>query len=153
MTPHGEAADAFITAGRALVGMAVRSIAAAPIEITLPQHRALVLLATRGSQTVSALAEPLGVNPSNASRLCDRLERLGLVVRRRSDSDGRSVVISLTDAGRSLLKTVNDHRRDEVAKVLAQMRDDDVEAAIHSLEAFARAAHELAKDDWMAAPF
>lgn len=148
MTGREELADAFVTASRALVGMAVRSVAAAPVEITLPQHRALVLLATHGSQTVGALATPLGINHSNASRLCDRLERLGLVARRRSESDARSVEISLTDAGEDLLETVNEHRRNEVIQVLTSMQQDEAEVTIRALGAFSEAAHEVVADGW-----
>ncbi|WP_344341640.1 hypothetical protein, partial [Streptomyces rhizosphaericus] len=61
-----EVVDEFITAGRALVALAVRSINAAPVEVTLVQHRVLVLLASRGEQSVNALADELGVNASNA---------------------------------------------------------------------------------------
>jgi len=147
MTDREELADAFVTASRALVGMAVRSIAAAPVEITLTQHRALVLLANHGSQSIGALASPLGVNHSNASRLCDRLERLGLVARRRSESDARSVEISLTETGNDLLDRVDQHRRNEVMQVLTTMRQVDAKVAIRALAAFADAAHELAPDD------
>src|SRR3954471_24051863 len=81
---RADMADAFITVSRALVGIAVRSVNAAPVEVTLTQHRLLVLLATGGDQTVKALAEQLQVNASNASRLCDRLQKLDLVARDRS---------------------------------------------------------------------
>jgi DNA-binding MarR family transcriptional regulator len=143
-----EVADAFITVSRALLGIAVRSINAAPVEVTLAQHRLLVLLATGGDQTVGALAEQLGVNASNASRLCDRLQRLGLVMRDRSSSDGRSVDVSLTAAGRELLETVRAHRRHAVERVLAQMSDGNVKAAIEALTAFGEAAHEIGEAEW-----
>lgn len=142
------AADAFITASRALVGIAVRSINAAPVEVTLAQHRLLVLLATHGDQTVKALAELLDVNASNVSRLCDRLQRLGLLARGRSSADGRSVVVSLTDDGRNLLEAVRAHRREVVMRVLGEMRALDVEAAIDALGAFSAAAHELGEPEW-----
>jgi DNA-binding MarR family transcriptional regulator len=145
-----ELADAFITVSRALVGIAVRSINAAPVEVTITQHRLLVLLATGGDQTVGALAEQLEVNASNASRLCDRLQRLGMVARDRSSSDGRAVCVSLTSAGRELLETVRAHRRDDVQRVRGQMTGADVEAAVAALTAFADAAHELGEADWTA---
>jgi len=143
-----EAADAFITASRALVGIAVRSINAAPVEVTLPQHRLMVLLAAHGDQTVKDLADQLDINASNASRLCDRLQKLGLLARDRSTADGRSVVVSLTDAGRGLLEAVRAQRREEVGQVLAAMSAHDVEKAIDALAAFSAAAHELGEADW-----
>jgi DNA-binding MarR family transcriptional regulator len=144
------AADAFITVSRALVGIAVRSINAAPVELTPAQHRLLVLLATGGDQTVGALADQLEVNASNASRLCDRLQKLGLVARDRSSTDGRAVDVSLTSAGLDLLEAVRAHRRDDLRRVLAQMSVADVEGSIKALTAFAQAAHEVGEAEWTA---
>ncbi len=142
--------DAFITVSRALVGIAVRSINAAPVEVTLTQHRLLVLLATRGDQTVKALAEQLEVNASNASRLCDRLQRLGMLARDRSSSDGREVVVSLSADGRKLLETVRTHRRDDVQRVLSQMSRTDLDTMMGALTAFGDAAHEIGEAEWAA---
>src|SRR4051794_34483985 len=41
-------AEAFLTASRVLVGLAVHSLAASPVDITLAQHRVLVMLASHG---------------------------------------------------------------------------------------------------------
>lgn len=142
------AADAFVTASRALVGMAVRSLNAAPVEVTLTQHRVLVLLATGGEQTIGALAEQLRVNASNASRLCDRLQRLGLVDRLRSPTDGRAVVVHLTAAGRGVLEAVRDHRRAEVRRVLDRMAPHEVATMVGALTAFGDAAHEVGESEW-----
>jgi DNA-binding MarR family transcriptional regulator len=146
----GDLADALITASRALVGIAVRSINAAPVEVTLVQHRLLVLLATGGHQTIGALAEQLEINASNASRLCDRLQKLGLLARDRSVSDGRAVDVSLTASGRRLLETVRAQRRREVRHVLGRMPPTDVEASIKALTVFAEAAHEIGEAQWSA---
>lgn len=143
-----DVADAFITVSRALVGIAVRSINAAPVEVTLTQHRLLVLLATGGDQTVKALAEQLEVNASNASRLCDRLQRLGMLDRDRSSNDGREVVVSLSVNGRSLLETVRTHRRHDVQRVLSQMSPTDLDTMMAALTAFSVAAHEMGEREW-----
>jgi DNA-binding MarR family transcriptional regulator len=143
-------ADAFITVSRALVGIAVRSVNAAPVEVTLIQHRLLVLLATGGGQTVGSLAEQLEVNASNASRLCDRLQKMGLVTRDPSSTDGRAVEVSLTPSGRQLLESVRAHRRHEVRRVLSHMPAHDIEAAITALTAFGEAAHEVGEPQWTA---
>ena len=143
-------ADALITVSRALVGIAVRSINAAPIEVTLVQHRLLVLLATGGDQTIGALAQQLEINASNASRLCDRLQKLGLVARDRSSSDGRAVDVSLTPPGRRLLETVRAQRRQEIQQILRHMSHADVSATITALTAFGEAAHEVGEKQWTA---
>ena len=143
-----ELADAFLTASRALVGLAVRSVAAGSVEVTVPQHRALVLLAGHGSLSIGSLAEELGVNQSNASRQCDRLERLGLVRREQSAADARVVQVGLTAAGRRLVDEVTAWRRAELERVLAAMGPVDGSALVEGLRAFAAAAHELDDRDW-----
>jgi len=143
-----EVVDGFVTAARALVAVAVRSINAAPVEVTVTQHRVLVLLASRGEATVSSLAEQLGVNASNASRVCDRLQRLGLVSRRRSTSDARSVMVALTADGIEVLRAVSRHRRDEVRQVLSTMPVEVARRTVESLRAFNEAAHEIGDGDW-----
>jgi len=135
--------DAFITASRALVGVAVRSIAAAPVPLTLPQHRALVLIASGRASNVSTLQGHLGINQSNVSRLVERLDRLGLVSRERSASDGRSFVIALTELGRESLEQVTRRRREEIAAVLAAMSDAQRADAVAAMQAFDVAAREV----------
>ena len=148
-----EAADAFITASRALVGMAIRSIDAAAGDVTIAQHRVLVILASRGPQTVGDIATELAVNPSNGTRHCDRLYRLGLVNKQRSRSDGRIVEVSLTRAGKQLLDAVTEERRREITAVLEQMDPSFVEATIDTLSHFNRASREVEDEDWVATPW
>jgi DNA-binding MarR family transcriptional regulator len=141
-------AAAFVTTSRALVGIAIRSVHAAPVAVTVPQHRVLVLLAANGPQGIGTLAQQLGVAPSNATRVVDRLQRLDLVQRSRSDSDGRAVHVTITTAGRRLVDAVNAHRRDEVAAVLRELSPQQVETVVAALTAFTRAAHERAETEW-----
>ena|SRR5689334_14649954 len=103
----GELVDTVLAASRALVAVAARSLAAVGDDVTLPQYRALVVLAASGPQGTVELAAALAVNPSTATRMCDRLVRKGLVRRRRQAGDRRAVRIALTPAGRDLVAEVN----------------------------------------------
>ena len=49
---HDELVDALLSASRVMVGLAARSVADLDSEVTLPQYRALVVLASRGPQRV-----------------------------------------------------------------------------------------------------
>jgi DNA-binding MarR family transcriptional regulator len=140
--------DVFLTASRALMRVAVQSIDAADPPVTAPQHRLMVLLAARGPQIVGDLASELNVNSSSATRQCDRLERKGLVTRTRSETDGRAVVVSLTPAGKNLLRTVTETRRAEIAAVVHRMDESHVREALSSLQSFSAAAGEPADGDW-----
>jgi DNA-binding MarR family transcriptional regulator len=143
-----ELAAAFVTASRALVGIAIRSVEAAPLPVTVVQHRVLVLLAAEGPQAIGSIALQLGVNPSNATRVCDRLQRLDLIQRSRSEADGRAVHVSITPAGRRLVDAVTEHRRREVAAVLRTLPVRDASTVVAALESFNHAAHERSDTEW-----
>ena len=72
--------DAVLSASRVLVAIAARSLADAGEDVTLTQYRSLVILASRGPQSVAALAEAVSVTPPTASRLCERLVKKGSCV-------------------------------------------------------------------------
>jgi DNA-binding MarR family transcriptional regulator len=138
-----ELVDTVLAASRALVAVAARSLAAAGDEVTLPQYRALVVLAACGPQGTAELAAALAVNPSTVTRLCDRLVRKGLVRRHRQAGDRRSVRIALTGAGRDLVAEVTRRRRTELARLLGALPPDQHEPVIAAFRAFAAAAGEL----------
>ena len=68
-------------------------------DVTLPQYRALVVLAARGPQRMGDLAEALGVHPSTATRLCDRLVDRQLVRRAVDRTNRRETTITLVAQG------------------------------------------------------
>ncbi|MEO7122244.1 MAG: MarR family transcriptional regulator [Lacisediminihabitans sp.] len=74
----------------------------APWGLTYPQYLVLVLLWSRPSLSVTAVAENLMLDAGTTSPLIRRLETRGFVKRERSVSDERSVMVSLTDAGLAL---------------------------------------------------
>src|SRR5690348_15445761 len=98
-----EVIDAVLGAGRALVAIAVRSLAAAGVDVTLPQYRALVILAYSGEKRTTDLASELGVNSSTATRLIDRLVRRKLVDRQVNRADRRATSVTITPAGREVV--------------------------------------------------
>ena len=136
------AATAFMTASRALLGMSLRSVAAAPVPLTVPQHRLLVLVSSDGPRRIGALADDLGVNQSNASRLVARLAEQGLVQRVTDPADGRASVVEATAAGRRVLDAVSDHRLREIRAVVAAMPPESWRPAVEVLHEFNSAAHE-----------
>ncbi len=112
---------ALLSASRALVGVAVRSLGAIEDLITLPQYRALVVLASRGEQNVSVLADALAIHPSTATRLCDRLATKGLIERNTSAESRREVTVALTATGRSLLRKVTQRRVREIDRIVERL--------------------------------
>lgn len=130
-----------LLASRALVGVSARSLAGVD-EVTLPQFRALVVLAGRGTVTVTGLAELLDIHPSTATRLCDRLVRKQLIRRTERSADRREVELALLAKGRRLVDRVHRRRRRDLARISARMSPAERRDAIAGLEAFTRAAGE-----------
>jgi DNA-binding MarR family transcriptional regulator len=142
------ATDAVLVASRALVGVAARSLAGTEETVTLVQYRALVLLAARGEMNVGALADALAVHQSTGTRLCDRLVARGLIERNSSARSRREVVVSLSPAGQSLIRSVTAKRRTEIERVLARLSPKQRAAVTDAFSVFAEAAGEVPDDAW-----
>lgn len=134
--------DAVMLAAQALVGVTAQSVAEVEDIVTLPQLRLLVLVSGRGSLNLNALAEAMGVHPSNATRACDRLVAAGLLVRRESAVDRRNVELALTDKGRDLVESIVNRRRTAIGAVLARMPERRRQSLVAATRAFAQAAGE-----------
>lgn len=140
--------DAVLSASRVLVAISARSLRAASDDVTLPQYRTLVVLQSRGPQSLQALATELGVVPSTATRMCDRLVAKGLATRESAADDRREVVVSITKAGAELVGRVSRARREEIRRTVAEMDTANRGALVAALEDFARAAREVPDDQW-----
>lgn len=142
--------DAVLSASRVLVAVAARSLADAGEDVTLTQYRSLVVLASRGPQTVAELADLVAVTPPTASRLCDRLVKKGLIRRRTGRNDRRQVHIALTETGRELIDTVTIRRRREIADLLAAIPLETQRSVVTALTQLAEVAGEVPEQDWSA---
>ncbi len=142
------AVDAVLTASRTLVAVATQSLGAAAEETTIAQYRALVVLASRGPQRMIDLSAALGVAPSTAGRMCDRLVRKGLIRRHRARADRRSVVVSITAAGREVVDQATQRRRELIEVILARLPRVTQRAVAEALAAFAEAAGEIPDREW-----
>ena len=113
-------------------------------DVTSSQFRVLVVLRRPGAVTVGDLAQVLDVHSSTATRLCERLERKRLVLRRSGvSSDRRETLVSLTATGRRLVDRVTDRRRRDLTIVAFAMAPGSLGHAIRGFGAFAAAAGEV----------
>ena len=135
-------------ASRVLVAVATRSLAAVDEEVTLPQYRALVVLASRGPQRPTELAEALSVHPSTITRLCDRLVSRMLVQRAGSSANRREVSIRLTSKGRSIVDAVTERRRVEIGAIVARIPERERATMVRALHTLGEAAGEPADSGW-----
>ena len=134
---------AILVASRALVAIAAASIEASPVEITLAQSRALLVIWTGGAQRMSSLSSELKMSPSSLTRLVERLERKGLVERRPAPESRRSIEVHLTERGRSAVDVVMAVRRREVTAVIEAIAPGRRQAVRRAFEDFATGAGKV----------
>jgi MarR family transcriptional regulator, organic hydroperoxide resistance regulator len=77
--------------------------------LTYPQYLVLIVLWKKNEITVNSLGESLFLDSGTLTPLLKRLEKLALITRKREATDGRQVIIALTQLGQSL--------RNEIAHV------------------------------------
>ncbi|MFV2100825.1 MarR family winged helix-turn-helix transcriptional regulator [Micromonospora sp. LOL_024] len=116
------------------------------LSVSPTQLRVLSLLKDRPEINVNGLAELLDVVPSSASRLCDRLEAIGLVRRMAEPSDRREVRLTPTAAAESLLGEVRSRRHEAVQAVLDRMPARVQQDLLRALQAFAQASASAGTD-------
>ena len=75
-----------------------------PLGLTYPQYLAMLVLWERDGIAVKDLGERLALDSATTTPLIKRMEKQGLVKRRRDSDDERVVRLKLTQAGRALRK-------------------------------------------------
>lgn len=97
-----------------------------PYGLTAPQFNILRIL--RGQHphpaTVNLLIDRMLDKSSNASRIVDRLESKGLVIRRQCTHDRRAVDVLISDKGLALLEKV-DKKQEEWEADIRNLTDDE----------------------------
>lgn len=124
-----------LAATRVFGALIAESLAGVEPPVTMPQFRVLVM-ASESPRNLSAVAQDLDVHPSNATRLCDRLVKAGLLHRERAVDDRRQVLLTLTPRGRRLVQKAMGRRREHVARAMAHMSEEQRSALASALTAF-----------------
>jgi DNA-binding MarR family transcriptional regulator/GNAT superfamily N-acetyltransferase len=122
-----------------LLGLLREGLLDTPYSLT--EARVIFELA-RGERTeVAVLRRALNIDAGYLSRLLARFEADGLIVRRRSDTDGRRQVIGLTRQGQAAFQLLDDRSAGQIAGLLAGRTEQDQQRLT---EAMARVRQILA---------
>jgi DNA-binding MarR family transcriptional regulator len=103
------------------IGLFIRRLRQAPVqdELTTPELEALSRLDRARSATPSELARAEQISPQAMGVTVSALAGRGLVERRPDPGDGRRTVLSLTEAGREVVRSKRTARTRQLAKALA----------------------------------
>jgi DNA-binding MarR family transcriptional regulator len=88
-------------------------------ELSVPETAALARLDRGGPATSSVLAKLEQISPQSMGATLSALEARGLVGRGSDAQDGRRVVLSVTAAGRQVLRNRRDARTEQLALALS----------------------------------
>ena len=95
---------------------------------TLPRFDVLAALwRHREGLSMSELSRMLLVSNGNATAVVDRLEKDGLVRRSPSETDRRTVFVTLTDSGAASFATLARDHSQEVSRVFDDLPDEDLD--------------------------
>lgn len=102
--------------------------------ITVPQFTALQILIGEGDLTIGELSQKMTLACSTITDLIDRMEKSGLVVRKKDEKDKRVVRVEVQPIGYEIVQKVLDKRIDYLAEKLKGFKDEDKKFLKEALE-------------------
>lgn len=110
---------------------------------TMPELSALVRLDRFGPATNADLAKTEGITPQAMSTTLGGLERRGLLARTADPTDGRRVVLAVTEEGKRVIAAKRAVRTEQISAALARLDGADIDALRAAVPALERLAGEL----------
>ena len=87
-----------------------------------------------GPQRITELAEREGCTQPAITRLVDRLQTRGWVVREPDRADGRAVLVTLTAEGRDVVDRLRDAYREMLHGEMAKLDEEDLRVLARAIE-------------------
>ena len=115
--------------------------------MSLTAAATLATLERTGPSRLTVLAVREGVSQPAMTQLITRLEDSGLVRRAADPTDGRVVLVAITDEGRATLASRRAMRAGKLAAILAQLTPDHRAALTAALPALAALGNVHRDDD------
>ena len=95
--------------------------AAAPLRLTAKHWGIMMTIGEHGAVSQVQIARQLGVDPAGITRLAEKLEQRGLLVRSQDDQDRRNIVVRLSSEGEAALRALIDVSQTVNARWLAKL--------------------------------
>lgn len=106
----------------------------ASIGITSHQAAILLLIEEKGPTKVGDISMYLNMANSNVSNICTRLDKLGLIERRRPKENQRTVEICLTDKAIAKMEGIKQSMSDMRIQMFNEITQQDVDDIILGLQ-------------------
>lgn len=99
----------------------------------------LYFLRRRSSARIGEIAKELNVHISTASRVVGRLEKRGLLIRKKAAGDKRQILVSLEPKGEELVRASEGHSYEIIFKNIESFDENDIAAIFKTAARF----HEI----------
>lgn len=97
------------------------------LEITYPQYLVLMVLWENDSLPVNDIAKRLILNTNTITPLLKRMEKQGLISRKRSEVDERKVLVQLTEKGKDLQEKASGVPEELIKRIsVSDLKQDDL---------------------------
>jgi len=102
-------------------------------DLTLSQALLLLYVPFDGI-TISDLSDKLGIDISTMTRNIQRIEKQGLIERRKNLSDKRSIKLNLSNRGKKIIGLLNNDINNNLSPIIRKYDIDKIEEIRSSLE-------------------
>ena len=117
------------------------------VELTMPQLKALMCVATNNGATSGQIAKSLGVGLSTITGVVDRLAEQQLVTRGEDVDDRRITRVLPTPRGRTLVDELLRYRNEVITAVLSRLDSDQLNVVETAFTYLLQAAAKAAQDN------
>ena len=111
-------------------------------DVVAPHQFSVLARLEESARTLGELASCERVSAPSMTRTVSSLEELGLVARTSHPDDGRQVVVSLSDRGRTVVRDIRRQRDQWMAVRLAALDDDERDVLRRATAILARVVAE-----------
>jgi DNA-binding MarR family transcriptional regulator/GNAT superfamily N-acetyltransferase len=113
---------------------------------SLTESRVLYELAHHAQPTATELGAELGLDLGYLSRILRKFDQQGLIEKLPSDSDGRQMLLRLTEAGHAAFAPLDERSRGEIGDLLARLSLDDQRRLIAAMRTMTSLLSERVED-------
>lgn len=108
--------------------------------LTPVQENCLRFIYYHPSPLAKEIADGLQISNAAVTKLIDRLERKGLVIREYPKNDRRQIIITLTETGRKLLENTHGQTCRRLQEIVDRLEPEMLASFVEGLKAFLKAA-------------
>lgn len=105
---------------------------------SLAEARVIYELANQEQTTATQLGAELGLDAGYLSRMLQGFQKCGLISKQSSPSDGRQMMLTLTDRGQEAFAQLNARSRDEISAMLGKLPAPDQGRLVESMHTIER---------------